>query len=284
MNPGRLRLVALASLACALGAALALLAGCGNGHVTHVPSTTGKQPASSEGKPRESYGKPANGAPPRALVMLIHGGGWVGLNPAAYKQELDLAPQFEGLGYETLTVDYRKGLQGIKDVYRFYEQARKKVGPDVPICAIGPSAGGHISLMLAVRFDDLACAISLDGPTDLPALAHEDGGEEAYKLATDAFGSDTSTLSKLSPALHASAIKAKVMLVYAQNDPVVPVAQAHEMADALPGSQLIVLPPGSNPFVHSIGGGTSGVDPDANAQAQQEQLQFLDSVASAAGR
>ena len=47
----------------------------------------------------------------------------------------------------------------------------------------GVSAGGHIALMLAVRNPDVACVMSLAGPTDLPALRTESNGLAAYQLA-----------------------------------------------------------------------------------------------------
>src|SRR5207245_957892 len=154
-------------------------------------------------------------------------------------------PLYERLGYATLTVDYRAGAEGIDDVDAFYHSARRRVGRDLPICAIGASAGGHIALMLAVRNPDLACVIDLEGPTDLTSLAP---GSAAYDFAVRPFGK--SELAAFSPALQARAIRAKVMLAFARNDPLVPVNQGVEMARALPGARLIVLPPGPAVFIH----------------------------------
>lgn len=198
---------------------------------------------------RAVWGSPSGGARPRALLLMIHGGGWAGRSAAGVQSEADIAEIFQGLGYETLAFDYRRGAQGIQDAEAFYRLARKRVGRKLPICALGPSAGGHISLMLAVKNPDLACVISYAGPTDLVSLAKQPGGTVAYQLAVRAFGK--ADLAAYSPALHARSIHAKVMLVYAQTDPIVPVAQGEEMARALPGSQLIVLPPGPVGFVHS---------------------------------
>jgi pimeloyl-ACP methyl ester carboxylesterase len=111
------------------------------------------------------------------------------------------------------------------------------------------SAGAHIALMLAVKYPDLACVVDLAGPTDLASLAHQPGGQPGYALSAKTFG--VRRLTAYSPALHARSIRAKALLVYAQNDPIVPLAQGEELARALPGSRLIVLPPGPVFFVHS---------------------------------
>ncbi len=110
---------------------------------------------------------------PRAVVLSIHGGGWKGLDSASYRFQLQIAPLFQRLGYETLTFQYRGGAQGIEDAEAFYRYARRRVGPRFPICAVGESAGGHIALMLAAMNPDLACALDLAGPTDLVSLAKQ---------------------------------------------------------------------------------------------------------------
>jgi acetyl esterase/lipase len=260
--------------------AAAAVGGCGDSHVTDVP-LNGKGAGGQEGSPKAVWGKPTTGERPIAVVMLIHGGGWAGLNPEALQITEASAPVFQRQGYETVTVDYRKGAQGIYDVQRFYKQARERFGPKMPICATGPSAGGHISLMLAVWNPDLRCVIDLSGPTDLTTLASQPNGAEGNRIAEEAFGG-TRLFEKFSPALHADSICARVLMVFAQNDPIVPVAQGYELAKALPDARLIVLPPGDAPFVHAIPGAGphSGVDEAAKAQAAAEQAQFLSDAVS----
>jgi acetyl esterase/lipase len=213
--------------------------------------------------------------------MLIHGGGWSGINPAAFQSEVAIAPIFNALGFETMAIEYRKGALGVHDIQAAYDRARKRFGRKLPICAVGPSAGGHLALMLAVRNPSLACVISQAGPSDLPALKTQPGGDGAYKLATEAFGDNASVLAANSPALHASSIKAKVMLVYAANDPVVPVAQGEEMKRADPSATLIVLPPGTATFVHTgvgVSPAQSGVSKTAKQAASAAEVRFLESV------
>ncbi|MFL5829855.1 MAG: alpha/beta hydrolase family protein [Solirubrobacteraceae bacterium] len=228
------------------------------------------------------WGRPGNDQSPKAVVMLIHGGSWKGIDPAAFKSTLAIATIFQNLGFETATVEYRRGAQGINDVQRLYRQVRHRVGAHTPICAVGTSAGGHIALMLAVRNPDLACVIDLAGPTNLPALRTDPGGTTGYQIALSAFGNGA--LTELSPALHAGSIRAKLMLIYAANDPLVPVAQGREMARADPRAKLIVLPPGTAPFVHTGVGAPvqrTGVDVGANMRAQADEVRFLNAVGAA---
>jgi dienelactone hydrolase len=188
---------------------------------------------------------------------------------------LATAPVFQSLGLETFTVNYRGGAQGINDVENLYLQARRQVGSAVPVCAAGVSAGGHIALMLAVRFHDLACVLDLAGPTDLSLLKR--GSTVASQIVERAFG--TASLAQLSPALQAHSIRAKLLLLYAQSDRLVPVDQGYAIQRADPNAQLIVLPPGSAAFVHTgILGPVqdTGVDPGAYAKAQKTEASFLD--------
>jgi acetyl esterase/lipase len=250
---------------CVVAALTALiLAGCGSGSSVRRPL------------PSAVWGEPLNGQPARAVVMLIHGGGWSGLSPAGLRLEVGISPIFRKLGYATFSVDYRRGAQGLADLESFYEQARRRVGPRVPICAYGVSAGGHLALMLAVNHPDLACVIDLAGPTDLAALRTERGGGRAYQIARAVFG--PKLLNAMSPALHASSIRSKLLLVYADNDPLVPAAQGLQMARAAPASRLILLPPGTASFVHTgvyAPVATTGVSVRAKAAAAETEVQFL---------
>jgi pimeloyl-ACP methyl ester carboxylesterase len=191
---------------------------------------------------------PYQGRSPRAVVMLIHGGGWRGLNREALAGESSAAAALTDQGFATMSVDYRGGKLGIRDLDGFYRNARNRMRR-TPVCAVGASAGGHLALMLAVRHPSLSCAVSLAGPTDLPALARQPGGQTAYQLAVAAFG--RRGLGRFSPALHTGAIRAPLLLIYATNDPYVPLAQGRQMAAAAPGARLIVLRPGAAGFVHS---------------------------------
>jgi acetyl esterase/lipase len=268
-----------ASGALIAAACLLAVAGCGGKGRGHRPVETTPLGAQLPKGVKAALGMPSGkfaGQPPKAVLLIIHGGGWLGNNPAQFTVSLTVAKGYQNLGYETVAVEYRAGAQGIEDVDGIYRRVRRMVGPRMPICATGGSAGAHIALMLAVRHPDLDCVIALGGPTDLPALAKEASGKTGNELATSAFGSGD--LAKYSPALHGGQIKAKVLLAYAANDPIVPVQQGYLMKKADPDATLTVLPAGPIPFVHS------GISVAAKQQVTQQQLDFLQGVADGARR
>jgi dienelactone hydrolase len=219
------------------------------------------------------------GGHPRALLLLIHGGGWKG-DIVQFRNTLKTAPNYQRLGYETLTFNYRSGTRSIKDAEMFYRLARTRVGPNFPICAIGSSAGANLALLLAANNPDLACVVDLAGPTNLVSLPQQPGGRTTYAAATKILGE--AELALFSPALQARSIRAKVFMVYAENDPAVPLAQGEEMARALPNTRLIVLPPGPVSFEHSLAapGTDRGVSASAYAKALAALERFLADAAS----
>jgi pimeloyl-ACP methyl ester carboxylesterase len=208
---------------------------------------------------------PTGGRAPRGLIMVIHGGGWRGLSPALTADVVPAARSYNRLGYATVVPDYRAGAAGVADIDRFYRRARRAMGPKVPICAVGGSAGGHLALVLAARHPDLRCVIAQAAPTDLVAL--NQSSRLGHTLPALQFGSGR--LDALSPARHARRMKARLLLVYAANDPYVPLDQGREMARARPGARLIVLGPGRAQFVHSK------VDAAAKARLERTELRFL---------
>jgi pimeloyl-ACP methyl ester carboxylesterase len=174
---------------------------------------------------------------PRGYVITIHPGGWrlVGPGMAGLMHAEDA--RLNRWGYETLNVDHRKGAASLVDVTRFYDSLRARVG-DSPICLDGWSSGGHLALMVAARRPDVACVISVAGPTYLPSLpqpllgiAHRffdrHGGLRAWSPATLEIG-------------------APVLLAAARHDAVVPFEQSRRMSSA----QVIALGRGSAAYVH----------------------------------
>lgn len=251
-----------------------LLAGLAVAALAVVAAGCGKDPLEipPEGPTAEwdkAYGPYADN--PRGVLILIHGGGWKGIDRNQFNVTREQGEIYTRMGFMTMTIDYRAGADGLKDVERFYKQARKRVGKDVPICAVGSSAGGHLALMLAAREPSLDCAVSIAGPTNLAGLADQEGGEQTYKIASDAFGEEN--LEKLSPVLHADKIKAKIFVAGADNDPLMPVDQLKDIEKAVPGTKTVVLPAGESPWVHSA------VEPSAKKRMNQELSEFLNAVA-----
>ena len=255
----RPRATAVLVVATAL-AILSATAGCGVGDDDGGGGT-------DVGAARVSWGAPED---PKGVVMLIHGGGWQPSN-SGYEEQKANAENFEDQGYATVAIGYDEGARGFQQVVDVYREARKRY-PDLPICASGISAGGNLALMLATREPDLACVAALAAPTDLTSLARQDPeGDEAYQAAVEAFGQDQ--LGKFSPVRYADRIKAKVLLISAETDPLDPPDQTRELAQALPGAETLILPPGpvSVPFAHY-----GGVQPDAQEIVVQRVFDFLD--------
>ena len=220
------------------------------------------------GGARVSWGEPAGGHP-TALVMLIHGGGWRA-SESGYEEQKRNAVSFQREGYATVAIDYDEGVKGFRQIVDVYKAARERY-PGLPICASGISAGGNFSLMLAAREPDLDCVLALVAPTDLTSLAEQDPeGDEAYRAAVATLGKDQ--LAKFSPVRYANRIKARVLLVVAETDPIVPADQGRELAQALPGAQLLVLPPGP---VHAEWAHYGGVQPNARNIVLERDFEFL---------
>jgi dipeptidyl aminopeptidase/acylaminoacyl peptidase len=212
---------------------------------------------------------------PKGVVMLIHGGGWQ-RSDAGYEDQIENAKNFRDQGYATVAIGYDEGATGFRQVVDVYTEARGRY-PNLPICASGISAGGNLALMLAVREPELDCVVTLAAPTDLTTLAKQDAeGDEASQAAIDAFGRDQ--LAKFSPARYADRISAKVLMIEAESDPINPPDQGRELERALPGAELLVLPPGPVPvpFAHF-----GGVQPDAEEIVIERVFDFLEQATEA---
>jgi acetyl esterase/lipase len=191
-------------------------------------------------------GRPAVGA-----VILIHGGGWTDTGPALLPPMTPIAQHFNMLGWNTYNTDYRPEAKSLPDVIKVYDYVRSQLGPRKPICALGSSAGGNLALLLAIARPKLACVMSYAGPTDLTVL-NNPGAGEVYKPVHALADAVRGDLAAWSPLKQASKIRAKALLAYATNDPLVPLSQATELAARLPGSVLSVLKPGGRIFIHSL--------------------------------
>lgn len=239
------------------------VAGCGGGG-----DSTAQLGKDSIAGARVYWGEPSGGNPV-GVVMLLHGGGWQP-SVSGFEQQKASAGYFQNQGYATVAIGYDAGAKGFQQVVDVYGAARKRY-PDLPVCATGISAGGHLALMLATREPDLACVVALSAPTDLTTLAAQDPqGEEGYQAAVTAFGHDQ--LAKFSPVNYAARIKAKVLMFEAETDPVNPAEQGRELARALPSAELLVLPPGPIPVEWAHGG---GVRPGTPNEVIDREFSFL---------
>lgn len=206
--------------------------------------------------------------PPRRVMMIVHGGGWFLVGRRALQTERRRAAAWQAAGWWTVNVTYRGCAKSIGDVVTFFDLVRARVGPGVPICLEGVSAGGQLAQAVAAR-RDAACVISIAGPSDLPAIAAQGkrqakrgessrldkGAERLKNLATAAFGSNAG-VRQASPIQQAASIRARLLLATAADDWLVPLAQDRNLGTAVRRARpdayvdVLVLAPGSRRFGH----------------------------------
>jgi acetyl esterase/lipase len=217
-------------------------------------------------------------------MMFVHGGAWMTVGRKAMRTEREVATKWRAAGWETVSVSYRGCRRSIRDVVRFYDLIRARVGPSAPICLRGQSAGGHLALMVAAKRPDVACVISLAAPTDLRSVKPQGrievasgtaparvraGSARVRNLAVAAFGKRR--LRAISPVTYARRIAARLLLATAMNDVVVPQGQATELARAVTSARagayadVVRLDAGPTEFVHGSASAPATHDFDARA-------------------
>jgi acetyl esterase/lipase len=192
------------------------------------------------------------GKPSFGLFLIIHGGFWFQTGPQAVADERAGADFLRGRGWETLALDYRGCAQSLNDVLTFYDIARKRIGPDKPICVTGQSTGGQLALFLAAMRPDLNCAIAEAAPMDLVTIGSQaayidarrvpliplppglTGPQLIQNFATAAFGADR--LAEVSPILHTNVYAhsgQRILIANGENDVLIPTDQLREIDSAV---------------------------------------------------
>jgi acetyl esterase/lipase len=209
------------------------------------------------------------GQPPRGVMLVLHGGGWMKTGMGAVEFVRADADRWRARGWETVNFTYRSCGQSLDDALWFYDQARAWFNPGTKICALGTSAGGYLSLLIGANRPDLYCAVSQAGPTDLRSIRDELaydpvtglhdqtlGGRLVYNLAAAAFGEEN--LARFSPAALASGTLSgtRVLQAFSADDQLVSFQQVADLAGAMraanPGAYVddVQLAAGSIPFGH----------------------------------
>jgi acetyl esterase/lipase len=185
------------------------------------------------------------GSPPNGAVLVIHGGAWHFVGPRAVYSMRRYTVRLNRLGYSTLNIDYRPGRQSLPDVLAAYDGLRRELGPSVPICALGVSAGGNLALLLAESRSDVACVVAEAPPTVIDRLTGRVRGYAREYFPTHA------DMAEYSPALHVGDLHAPVLVAQAVHDPTVPYSQSSAMVAADPRIRRIALRPGRTPWIHA---------------------------------
>jgi len=200
-----------------------------------------------------------HGAPEKKLPLVawIHGGPWArdywGWAPdiqfLASRGYAVFQPNYRGstgFGGKHLISSFKKYGQTMQDDITDgiqYLIAQGIVDPD-RVCIGGGSYGGYATMMGLVKEPKLfRCGINEAGVVDLVWAqelgytdfnqSNPDAAEAWYKVAMGDVKADRAMLEQYSPRLHASEIKAPVLIVHGAGDRRVPIKHAEGMRDAL---------------------------------------------------
>jgi acetyl esterase/lipase len=203
------------------------------------------------------------GAPPRPLVVFVHGGGW--RNGDKQSGQARVA-RFVATGkYIGATIGYRLSsevtwpaqVHDCKAAIRWLRANAEKYGIDKErIAVIGTSAGGHLVAMLGVsqrvrglegtigphldQSSRVACVVDQYGPTELLTmddypgrLTHNDAGSPESLLVGGPIQQNKATSRNASPLTHVSRDDVPILIVHGTDDPLVPFNQSERFLAAL---------------------------------------------------
>ncbi len=187
------------------------------------------------------------GARGLAAIMYVHGGRWVSgerVNPGG----LDVTEWAE-MGFFAMTIDFRLGhsspapaaYQDVRAAIRWVHAHAEQYGVDPDrIYLIGNSSGGHLVALAATlgvgpfervggwldSSGDVRAVICVSGAYDLNALSWGD-------LWTPMDGDPVEARRLASPIRHVTRRTRPMLIIHSDDDPVVPVQQAIDMARVL---------------------------------------------------
>ena len=168
-------------------------------------------------------------------VLLIYGGSWIEGDKAVMRGWCTLLAR-SGIG--AATVGYRLAkpddpssrwpaqISDVSLAFKWVQDHSKDFGIDPDrICSFGESAGGHLSVWLAIKEKKLACVIDGFGPVNLPTLPR-------FKRAFDAlFGQQRSKADEraAAPIFYLSERLPPILIIQGTQDEVVPPEQSNEL-------------------------------------------------------
>lgn len=215
------------------------------------------------------------GPPPAAgwpVIMAIHGGGWRKFNKEEYGPRI--AAAFVSHGFAVVAPDYRLSSPGnatwplnfeeLQSAVRWIRSQASQFGFNPgEVVAMGESAGANLANLLgsqsredttagAVDSASVEAVVSFSSPTDLLSLYTE--SPQAGKAVAQFLGGTPATAFNnylaASPVAQVSPSSAPTLLIQGGSDPLVPVSQSVELAQALKAAgvrnQLLILPGGGH--------------------------------------
>jgi acetyl esterase/lipase len=211
--------------------------------------------------------QPNTPAPPggRPVMVAIHGGGWRRFNKAGFGERIAIA--FASAGYVVVAPDYQLSKPGIPSWPVNFDQVQAAVSwvreralaldinPN-EITAIGESAGANLAALLGtsspqsiggVTSSAVDAVVAFSTPSDLTSLYKESpsAGEAAFQFLGGSPQEVPANYVAASPLDHVAATDPPMLLVHGLQDPLIPVSQSEEMAQALTSAgvrnQLILV-------------------------------------------
>ena len=238
----------------------------GNAAAIPIPDTVRllqDLPYAGTGDPRQRLDimLPANrdSDDPLPVVAYVHGGGWaMGSKVSARTQMLPLVASGR---YAVVSIGYRLSwqdhwpaqLHDVKAGIRWIRAHAADHGLDSDrICALGPSAGGHLVAMLGTtngdsslegqlgkhrdRSSDVQCVVDFFGPADLrDAKAVDPLGNPSMEsqLLGGAPAENPEKAAEASPVVHVDEGDVPFLIIHGTRDSLVPYSQSVALAGAL---------------------------------------------------
>lgn len=184
----------------------------------------------------------------RGTVIVIHGGSWWATGEPIMATTRPMAQRFADWGWRAVNADYGPGAAGADDLRKLLDAELDRAGRR-PVCLYGESAGGQWALMLAAWRRQVGCVMAIAAPTELEDLTPGSGLEQ---LISTVFTPEQR--SRFNPARHGHRIAARMLLGYAADDPIIPVAHGLRMDATVRGADLHVVDPGPAPWIHGSTG------------------------------
>ncbi|MFG3342383.1 alpha/beta hydrolase fold domain-containing protein [Glycomyces sp. NPDC048151] len=228
---------------------------------------------------------PEDAEDPVPTVVYVHGGGWSG---GSRDESAPWQRWIADQGYAVYSIDYRlappprwqDAVGDVKCAIGWVRDHAAAHGADpASVNLVGDSAGGHLAMMAAYTVGDPEFAPSCEAeeapvtsvmtwfaPTDLTTLeADSDMPASADGYLTDFLGAtledEPGRYETASPLTHAGSGLPPTMIVQAEADRLVPMAQGRALADALTGAGVPVteldLPWAHHGFTGQWGGWAS---------------------------
>ena len=198
-------------------------------------------------------------APPHPLIVWVHGGAW----RRGSKDNVPITDMLQR-GFAIASVGYRltpvapfpANARDIKAAIRFLRAnaARFGIRPE-PFILAGASAGGHLAALVGVtnghgalegrlgehtdQSSDVSAIVSFYGASNLTTILQQSTPhglsvrEPALQLLLGGSPEEFPKLAKLaSPVFHVDALDPPLLLIHGDQDPQMPINQAHELHGA----------------------------------------------------